>query len=150
MAQLDHAPHPGLIGAQPAPRPDVADKARLYRREGGFPTLWLIAPATLWLFLFLVVPLLSIVVFSFWKNTGFGMEAAFTLDAYAEYFESEGFFDPAEDKFLTPSIFLKTLFSTFRFTVIVMFFCLLLGYPIAYFLALQVKAFKPSTQSPPF
>ena len=142
MAQLDYAPHPGLIGAQPAPPPEIVEQTKLHRREGGFPVVWLVAPATLWLFLFLVVPLLSIVVFSFWKNTGHGMEAAFTLDAYTAYFEAEGFFDASDDKFLTPPIFIRTLFSTFKFTIVVMFFCLLLGYPIAYFLAMQVKAFK--------
>ena len=142
MAQLDYAPHPGLIGAQPAPPQDVVEKAKVYRREGGFPVGWLIGPATLWLVLFLVIPLLGIVVFSFWQNTGHGMEPTFTLKSYEDYFVSEGFFDPARDKFLTPSIFIKTLWATFRYTVTVMFFALVVGYPIAYFLAMQVKSFK--------
>lgn len=142
MAQIDYAPHPGLVGAQPAPPPEVVEQTKLYRREGGFPVSWLIAPATLWLFLFLVVPLLSIVVFSFWESTGYGMVPAFTLDAYRHYFEVEGFFDSSHRKFLSPSVFVDTLFSTFKYTIVVMFFCLILGYPIAYFLAMQVKAFK--------
>ena len=142
MAQLDYAPHPGLIGAQPAPPVEVVEKAEVHRREEGFPVSWLIGPATLWLVLFLVIPLLSIVVFSFWQNTGHGMEPTFTLKSYEDYFVSEGFFDPAEDKFLTPSIFIKTLWETFRYTLTVMFFTLIIGYPIAYFLAMQVKSFK--------
>ena len=142
MAQLDDAPHPGLIGAQPAAPQETVEKAIIYRREGGFPVGWLIGPATLWLVLFLVVPLISIVVFSFWEKTGYGMEPTFTLQSYQAYFESEGFFDPKADKFLTPSIFLKTLWETFRYTLTIMFFTLIVGYPIAYFLAMQVKSFK--------
>ena len=95
-----------------------------------------------WLLLFLVIPLASIIVFSFWTSTGHGMTADPTLHHYGEYFTTEGFFDPESDKFLGPSIFIKTLWSTFRFTLTVMFFCLLLGYPIAYFLAMQVQTFK--------
>ena len=59
-----------------------------------------------------------------------------------DYFEVEGFFDPEARKFLTPSVFLSTLGTTFRFALTVMVLCLLVGYPIAYFLALQVQAFK--------
>ena len=70
------------------------------------------------------------------------MTADPTLHHYSEYFTTEGFFDPESDKFLGPSIFIKTLWTTFRFTLTVMFFCLLLGYPIAYFLAMQVQTFK--------
>ena len=42
------AQHQGLIGRQPLP-PEVIAKAQAKRREEGFPILWLITPATLWL-----------------------------------------------------------------------------------------------------
>ena len=42
----------------------------------------------------------------------------------------------------TPGVFARTLWTTFRFTFTVMVFCLLIGYPIAFFLAMQVKSFK--------
>ena len=133
--------HTGLIGAQPLP-PDVAVSARAIRRESGFPVGWLVTPAALWLLIFLVVPLVSIIVFSFWKSTGHGMEPDLSLKYYADYFTTEGFFDSSSNRFLRPSIFIDTLGTTFRFTLEVMVFCLLLGYPIAYFLAMQVRAFK--------
>ena len=133
--------HRGLIGDQPAP-PDAVAAERKLRREAGFPTGWLIAPATLWLVVFLVVPLIGIVVFSFWTRKSGGMVPDFSLSNYAQFFASEGFFDPASRNYLTPSIFIRTLWTTFRFTITVMFFCLLVGYPIAYFLAMQVKSFK--------
>ena len=133
--------HAGLIGTQPRPAAGAVARQQI-RREPGFPVGWLIAPATLWLLVFLVIPLASIIVFSFWKSTGHGMEVDFTGLYYHEYFVSEGFFDAQSNNFLKPSVFPKTLWTTFRFTITVMFFCLLLGYPIAYFLAMQVKAFK--------
>ncbi len=133
--------HAGLIGDQPAVPEGVA-KARTIRREPGFPVGWLIAPATLWLILFLIIPLLSIIVFSFWTSTRGGMVAEFTWKHYLDFFAVEGFFDPAATNFLTPTIFVRTVGTTFRYTIEVMFFCLLLGYPIAFFLAMQVRQFK--------
>ena len=67
---------------------------KVVREEEGFSTGWLVAPATLWLVLFLVVPLASIIVFSFWSSTPQGMEPDFTLRNYGEYFHVEGFLDP--------------------------------------------------------
>ena len=89
-----------------------------------------------------VIPLVSIVIFSFWTSTGHGLQPGFQLQNYAEYFVSDGFFDPESRRFLSPSVFVKTLGSTFRFTFEVMLLCLLIGYPIAYFLAMRVNSFK--------
>jgi putative spermidine/putrescine transport system permease protein len=61
---------------------------------------------------------------------------------YIEYFLTEGFFDPASDRFLLPSVFIRTLGSTIYFTLVVMLLSLIVAYPIAYFLAMQVRAFK--------
>tara|TARA_R110002167_G_scaffold96796_2_gene255976 strand:- start:485 stop:1495 length:1011 start_codon:yes stop_codon:yes gene_type:complete len=133
--------HQGLVGRQPI-APDVIAKAKAAKREEGFPVLWLIAPATLWLLVFLVLPLVGIVVFSFWEATGHGMAPGFTLDHYREFFSAEGFFDPESRRYLTPTIFIRTLWTTFSYTAMVMLICLAVGYPIAYFLALQVQQFK--------
>ena len=141
MQQAEHAHHSGLIGSQPT-APETEARAAKTWRQAGFPVGWLITPAVVWLLLFLVVPLASIVVFSFWKSTGHGMEPDLTLRHYADYFTVEGFLDPSSVGFLTPGIFVRTLWTTFKFTIVVMLFCLLLGYPIAYFLAMQVKSFK--------
>ena len=92
--------------------------------------------------MFLVVPLASILVFSFFSSTGHGMAPVPTIENYSDYIVVEGFLDPESRKFLTPSIFLSTLGTTFRFALTVMVLCLLVGYPIAYFLALQVQSFK--------
>ena len=151
--------HPGLVGALPprglpsrgrGGRPGEAASGRGVRAAGapaarpapGGRAGWLIAPAALWLFVFLLVPLASILVFSFFTSTGHGMAPDPTIENYVDYFEVEGFFDPEARRFLTPSVFLSTLGATFRFALTVMALCLLVGYPIAYFLALQVQTFK--------
>ena len=131
----------GLIGGAPRAQAEI-DATRKYRREPGFPVPILVAPAALWLVVFLVLPLLSIFVFSFWKSTGHGMAPGFTLEHYRNFFASSGFFDPHSSEFLTPSIFIRTLWLTFRFTVTTMAICLVLAYPIAYFLSMQVQDFK--------
>ena len=143
MQQVVRAEHTGLIGSQP-PRSPLADvsETKIASRGKGFPVGWLIAPATLWLFIFLVIPLAGIIVFSFFQSTRSGMVADLTLQYYGEYFISEGFFDPSSGKFLTPSVFMKTLGSTIFFAGEVMLFSLILGYPIAYFLAMVVRSFQ--------
>lgn len=133
--------HQGLIGRQPL-APEVVAKAKAVKRDQGFPVLWLVAPATLWLLVFLVLPLIGIVIFSFWESTGHGMAPAFTIEHYQEFFLNEGFFDPEDRRYLTPTIFIRTLGSTLYFTLLVMLICLIVGYPVAYFLALQVQQFK--------
>jgi putative spermidine/putrescine transport system permease protein len=130
----------GLIGDGPLIPIEQAHPR--IRRDPGFPVLWLIAPATLWLMAFLFLPLLAIFVFSFWKASGHGLTPALTVENYQNFFAVEGFFDPQQENFLTPSIFVRTLWTTFRFTVTVMAICLLLAYPLAYFLAMQVESFK--------
>jgi len=130
----------GLIGDRPLIPIEQAEPR--IRRDPGFPVLWLIAPATLWLVVFLFLPLLAIFIFSFWKASGHGLSPAFTLENYQNFFAVEGFFDLEHENFLTPSIFLRTLWTTFRFTATVMAICLLLAYPLAYFLAMQVESFK--------
>jgi putative spermidine/putrescine transport system permease protein len=141
MAQVAPTYHNGLIGDQPHP-PEAALAARRLRREGGFPVSWLITPGALWLVIFLIIPLISIIIFSFWTSTGHGIAPDLTLQNYSDYFYKEGFFDVESRGFLTPAVFLTTLWGTFRYTVEVMFFCLIVGYPVAYFLAMQVTSFK--------
>ena len=137
-AQLQHR---GLIGDSGVP-PETEAKAKAIRRDAGFPVGWLIAPSAIWLLLFLVIPLLSIVVFTFWSSEIGKLDTSFTLENYAAFFYNEGFFDSQADRFLSVSVFLKTLWNTFRFTLEVMALCLLVGYPIAYFLALRIQTFK--------
>jgi putative spermidine/putrescine transport system permease protein len=141
VTKISNSHHPGLIGSQPAPD-EAAVRAKIIRPQEGFSTGWLVAPAALWLFLFLIVPLASIIVFSFFESTPSGMLPKLTIHSYKEFFYVEGFFDPESKRFLLPGVFIRTLGSTIYYTLVTMFLCLIVAYPIAYFLAMQVKAFK--------
>ena len=85
-------------------------------------SLWAL-PGTLWLFVFLIAPVVMIVLVSFWERSATsGFDSwAWTIDNY------RGCSTPRS----TPT----ALWRTFRNTVIVCVICLAIGYPIAYFLA---------------
>ena len=117
---------PGIIGeVRVAGEAAASGKPAMVK---GFSTAWLVTPSLIWLLVFLVAPLVSIIVFSFWTYTGSGMAPDLTIKNYVDYFSSP--------------IYLTTLWDTLKYALMVMFFCLLLGYPVAYFLAMQVETFK--------
>lgn len=90
------------------------------RRPGA--TLALAAPIGVALFVFLVLPYLSIVVMSFRvPSTTAAYGAGFTVANYA--------------KALTDELYLGTLLDTLRLALTVTVLCLLLGYPVAFHLA---------------
>jgi len=88
----------------------------------------LISPQTLVFMLFLVFPIVMIGVVSFWQFNGYSMVPAFTLDNYRGI--------------LTSDVTLKTYLNTFKFMVLVWFFTLVIGYPVAYFLSFHVKELR--------
>lgn len=87
----------------------------------------LITPQVLVLLLFLVLPILTIIVVSFWNFNGYTMTPGFTLDNYKELF--------------TPT-YLTTYINNFKFTSLVWIFSLFIGFPVAYFLAFHVKTLR--------
>lgn len=91
----------------------------------------LATPQTIVFLLFLVLPIAAIVIVSFWDFNGFAMSPAFTLDNYLGIFTSR--------------VYLATYFNTIRFAAIVWLICLLISYPVAYFLAFHVKSAKWQT-----
>lgn len=86
----------------------------------------LVAPQTLIFLFFLVLPIAAIIVVSFWNFNGFAMTPGFTLDNYLGIFSSK--------------VYLATYLNTFKFALLVWLFCLLISYPVAYFLAFHVKS----------
>ncbi len=87
----------------------------------------LITPQVLVLLLFLVLPIFTIIVVSFWDFNGYTMTPGFTLDNYKELF--------------TPT-YLNTYINNFKFTFLVWIFTLFIGFPVAYFLAFHVKSLR--------
>ncbi|MGF1570400.1 MAG: ABC transporter permease [Nodosilinea sp.] len=84
----------------------------------------LITPQTLVFLMFLVFPILMIGVVSFWQFNGYSMTPALTLENYVGIFTSDVTF--------------KTYLNTFKFLGMVWLATLLIGYPVAYFLAFHV------------
>ncbi len=85
----------------------------------------LAAPQFLVLLAFLVVPILMVVVISFWNFNGFAMTPGFTLDHYKTIFSSQ--------------VYLATYLSTFRFILLVWPITVVIGFAIAYFQAFHIK-----------
>ncbi len=82
----------------------------------------LLSPALTTILLLLVVPLLFVVVYSFWLRTASGLDQpGFHLDNWKEV--------------LTDAFYRDILFSTLRIAAITTFVCALAGYPAAYFIA---------------
>lgn len=86
----------------------------------------LATPQTLVFLLFLIFPIAAIVVVSFWNFNGFAMTPGFTLNNYLGIFTSR--------------VYLATYLNTFKFVAIVWLVCLLISYPVAYFLSFKVKS----------
>jgi putative spermidine/putrescine transport system permease protein len=107
----------------------AAVKATSGPRRSPLVTLAWIAPGTLWLLVFLIAPLVMIVLVSVWVRTPVGFEPfSFSLDAYGRLFDT--------------SVYLNTLRDTIVRAVIVTALCIVIGYPIAFYLARCVKTVK--------
>lgn len=79
---------------------------------------WLLAPAVIWLSLFLVIPTLLVVLYSFLeKGTYGGVVYNFTLEHFARFFEP---------------LYIQILWDTLVVSIFTTVICLLLGYPLAY------------------
>ncbi len=85
----------------------------------------LIAPAVVWMTLFLVVPMAMIIYVSFWTQTTFKIEAKLTLDSWQTFFASD--------------TYLNSLWTTVRIWLIVLTSTFVIGYPTALFVGLFVK-----------
>jgi len=87
---------------------------------------WLLAsPLVLVLGFFLILPVIAIVVVSFWGSTEYSYYPAFLWENY--------------EFLLTSKVTLSVYITTFTFTAITWFFCLIIGFIVAYFLAFHVR-----------
>ena len=98
---------------------------KLWRSAGPY---LLVTPQTLVFLLFLIFPIAMICIVSFWQFNGYSMTPAFTLDNYTAIFTSK--------------VSLATYLNTFKYVILVWFFCLLLAFPVSYFLAFHVTSQK--------
>jgi putative spermidine/putrescine transport system permease protein len=87
-----------------------------------------VTPGLAWLTFFLLAPVLMIVLVSFWTRTVSGFEEVWTLDNYRFLFGSE--------------VYWNQLVSSLVNSVIIVVAALLLGFPVAYFLAISVTSLR--------
>lgn len=97
-------------------------------RSGWLTAVWA-APVTLWLGFFLIAPLVFIVLVSFWtyeQGATSGFVTDWTLSNYREL--------------LSDSVYWDNMLKSFTTSVIAVFACLILGFPVAYFLVFKIKS----------
>jgi putative spermidine/putrescine transport system permease protein len=97
-------------------------------RGSGWVTAALAAPGLLWIGFYLVAPLVIIVLVSFWTWTDAGFDKTFTTANYSELFHDPTYWD--------------NMLSTVVTSAIAVVACLVLGFPVAYFLALKVQSLR--------
>ncbi len=89
----------------------------------------MIGPTTIWLILFLMIPLALVVGISFLARNGYGgVDMVFSLDAYKQLASAE---------------YLKVFASSFQLSLLTTIICLLVGYPFAYVIANAPEKVKP-------
>ena len=96
-------------------------KSNRPKRRINFGPLWTLSPVTLWLLLFLFIPLGLILVVSFMKRgTHGGIDWTFTLENYARFFEP---------------LYLNIIYTSVAIALATTVICLVFGYPFAYIVA---------------
>jgi spermidine/putrescine transport system permease protein len=99
-----------------------------FRGSNAGPVLGLISPAALWLLIFFLAPLVLVLLVSFGERGDAGQVVySWTLKNYARFFGKVG------DRYLYIHIFVRSLGIALLNTLL----CLLVGYPLAYFIARQ-------------
>ena len=84
------------------------------------PTRLLLLPLISWLALFIVMPTLLLVIYSFCQRDTFGrVEYAFTLANYRQAFEP---------------LYAKILWRSLLYAIVTTLACIVIGYPVAYFI----------------
>ena len=84
-----------------------------------------VSPISAILGLFLIVPIVTIIIVSFWDYSEFMLLPDFV---WTNYYET-----------LTSFVTYKTYLNTFKYTILTWFFTLLIGFPVAYFLCFHVR-----------
>lgn len=111
---------------------------KFFRRNTGLRLFGLISPGVLWILLFFNLPLLIMLFISFVERGragGIKLPPVYTLANYKQLFNAcaSRFAGPECDPFLYLGIFGHSA----RIALVVTFWCILLGYPLAYFIAKQ-------------
>ena len=113
------------------------------RGKKGAQLLGLIGPGAFWMLLFFNLPILIVLFISFVERGragGIKLPPQYTLDNYVQFFNacSSQFSGPNCDSFLYLGIF----WSSVRIGLVVTLWCIVVGYPLAYFIAKQKQIWR--------
>ena len=86
-----------------------------------------LAPPGLWIAVFFVLPMATIVLLSFWRVVDYDIVADFTLANYEKLFRP---------------LYLDVFWRTIKVSLLVTVISLLIGYPVAYYLARKTRRFR--------
>jgi spermidine/putrescine transport system permease protein len=116
---------------------------KFFRRSRTWQLTGLISPGALWIFVFFNLPLLIMLFISFVERGragGIKIPPVYTIENYRLFFNScaSQFSGPECNPFLYLGIFGHSV----RIGLIVTFFCILVGYPLAYFMAKQKQVWR--------
>ena len=90
------------------------------------PAIATAGPVSFWMIVFVLLPMIYVVVISFMsRNVYGGIDFSFTLANYKEMLEP---------------LYLKVIWKSFKLAVLTTVICLLLGYPLAYYIASKPSA----------
>ena len=109
-----------------------------FRSHKGLQLLSLISPGALWILLFFNLPLLIVLFISFVERGragGIKLPPVYTLENYA------GLFNACRSEFAGPEcdplLYVGIFWHSVRIGLVVTFWCILLGYPLSYFISRQ-------------
>lgn len=86
-----------------------------------------LAAPQLWLTVFFVLPMATMILYSVWRVADYQIVADFSLRNYQK---------------IAGALYVKVFLSTVKVSLMVTFLSLLIGFPVAYFLARKVRRFK--------
>ncbi len=103
-------------------------------------TWLLLLPAGIWYVVFFIVPMLFPLIFSFAESdpTGGVLLQNFSIENYARFMQCS----PVENSVLPECIYLRVFGQTLIFAVLGTLGCLLIAYPLAYFLATRAGGWR--------
>ncbi len=116
---------------------------KLFRRSKGWQLTGLISPGALWILMFFNLPLLIMLFISFVERGragGIKIPPVYTVENYRLFFDAcvSQFSGPQ----CNPLLYLGIFGHSVRIGMVVTFWCLILGYPLAYFMARQRQVWR--------
>ena len=109
---------------------------KFFRRFKGMQLFGLLSPGALWILLFFNLPILIVVFISFVERGragGIKLPPVYTLENYVQLFNSCASEFSGTD--CNPFLYIGIFGHSIRIALVVTFWCIVLGYPLAYFIS---------------